>query len=625
MSKPHSNTQKGRNAQTVKVCTDGAAREIWLHLLSDFQQIEGADFRLAAKAALDNGISCFREYQFPEMGIVSPARYKRGKQLESLFKKYRFTQDMYTETELTERTLEKFSAEQTRFASVRPCFPALAGLVIRRARRIARSILGKYNPEIDLEYVRFGRKSSIGCPLASAYIDHKLTNAKAFTSSSQCVEWLKERILSKDSLLLELMTEMGIPHSCESLPIHDSLNLILAPKSWKIHRPITPLTLVGLYYTYGVGGQIQSALKAHRLDITRLQAVHQALVQKNSVSMNLATADLRSASQSLVSELLNGVLPRDWYNAIKLSFSHQVVIDGKATYCASVLPMGNGLTFPTETLVFYVLLKAISELSKVRGRISVYGDDLIYPSRLHKYVAKIFPLLGCTLNLDKTFVKAPFRESCGSDFYRGADVRPMFLPDTPQHLTPQHYTVFLYKCVNSLLRRWDPSEIEGTLRFLLQEIMKFSPFVLRVPPSFPDTAGVKLERPEMTIGSEYGIKWSPVNVLFYSGSKWFHFHYLHQRPKDREVESAKPYYWLALQGRIDDIDLSKNFWDIDIPAERPQASLKWVCLKYKRPTIHPSGRTTLQVVKKVSLVCASRLPAKIVDKETRRETVSDWL
>lgn len=554
----------------VRYDTDVAAKKIWLQLLRDFRGSEGQDFCRKAEDQFMSGISAFRDYEFPELGFMPVRRYKRYMQLSSLLKKYRFKHDKYTDDELDERTLNKFFQDQAVFASHKP-LSLLSHRVLQRARLHAKRILGRYDPEYTCTCYRFGKKSSIGCPYSLAYIDHKLGDARAFTGSSECAQWFYNEVLSNEGPLRDHIERMGFTVNDENCN-HESLTLVNVPKTWKTHRPITPLTLLGLAYSYGVGEQVDLALRSEGIDIRRQQHRHRKIVEWASRNRKYATADLSNASNALLSWLLNRTLPREWYTAIKRTFSHQLVINGVEGihYTESVLPMGNGLTFPVETLVFYVILKAIAELAEVKGFISVYGDDLIYPSRLHKYVSCIFPLIGFTINKDKTFVKAPFRESCGSDFYRGHDVRPAFLPDSHQLLSRKKYTAWLYKVYNALCRRWDEEEIRSTLMLILTELAMTGETLYRVPPSYPDGAGIRVSDPTVTPLDTNLLPWEPILLRFTHGSRWFVFKYLVMTPKRRYVKSVFPYYWLALK-RLDDV-VPQSFWDTDFSG---LASVNW--------------------------------------------------
>lgn len=613
-----------RKAVSCHYDTDKVARSIWATLLRDFRTSEGENFCRKAENAFYTDFTEFRDDSiYPELAEVPVGRFKRYMQLRSLLKKYRFAKDVFTNEELEKKTLDKYFIEQERLAFHTPMGP-LALKVVQRARKIARSILGEFSPEDTIIQAKFGKKSSIGCPLSLAYIDEKLSNVRAFTGSSQCSRWFFGSVLSGDKLLSQMVDRMDLRAHPENLE-HESLNLINVPKSWKTYRTITPLTLLSLFYSYGVGKQVTERLQKAGLDIRKLQHRHRKLVKQFSMSRTHATADLSAASDSLTSEILNRILPRPWYVALKKAMTHQVVYNlaGKTVqaYTESVLPMGNGFTFPVETLIFYCIIKAIGDLAEVGGLFSVYGDDLIYPSRLHKYVVGIFPHLKLVLNLDKTFVSYPFRESCGSDYYRGCDVRPFFLQGERELLTRTQYLAFLYKTYNGLTRRWDEDEIRSTLRYLLIEIASVTSSILRVPPGFPDTAGIKVENPGVVPLGMFELPLSPIVANFCNGSRWFAFTYLSSTSSRRFVKLVEPYYWLALQGKTDEI--SQNFWVTDFSCynEAPASSLNWV-KQVKRRYYKRGGRKILK--KHVSYLpsVASRSGTILKIKDG---FISDWI
>lgn len=364
--------------------TDTTARKVFTELLSDFRTVHEnfrMDLKLDGYAAFKSHVNSIRTpYDY---SAASLQRFKAHAQVACLLKKYRFEDDVYTDKEIDTRTLDSFRQNQQRLDSI-----CVTGLVQTRvlsvARRIARSILGVFQEDDMIPHLRFGAKASIGCPLRLSHIDIKLSDVRAFSGSGWMVGWFKDRVLAKDPILkgmLDRILPEGKPH------IVSSLTLQLVPKTYDKRRPITPLPLIDLYYSNGIGGLVQERLALEELpvgqkpiDIRRQQDRHRRLVQKYSKSRTHATADLSAASDSITSPLLNRILPRSWYRALKPLFYRTMVIDGVSTHVHSVLPMGNGATFPVETLVFYVLLRALAELTGIRGEISVYGDDLIYPS-----------------------------------------------------------------------------------------------------------------------------------------------------------------------------------------------------------------------------------------------------
>jgi hypothetical protein len=609
--------------------TDNVAINVYSNLARDFQASEGRDFYASNVEALFTSVTKFRSLPEKELGFISKARFKRTKQMEHVLKKYRFSNDAYTDCELSERTINKFIDDQLRLH--KPMDLKLTGYaVVQRARKICRRILGEFPGDDVITNARFGRKSSIGCPLSLAYIDIKLSVKKAFTATRDTAKFFFDQVLPGDHILKRIVKDVVKNVDKERLRFK-SLMLVEVPKTWKVYRLITPLTLIGLFFSYGIGRVVQSRLKDAGLDISKLQDIHRALVKSFSVNCRHATADLSAASDSITSELLNRILPRPWYRAVRKTFVRQLNLrDGRSISTCSVLPMGNGATFPVETLIFYCLIKAIGELSHTKGIYSVYGDDLIYPSSIHKYVCNVFPQLHLILNTDKTFVSYPFRESCGSDFYRGCDVRPYMMKGERKLLTRVRYEAHLYQVYNGLVARWDPLEIRDTIKWLLSELAMVSHGILRVPPSFPDSSGLRVKSWNDLPLSYNLLPFSPIVVRFTRGTRWFQFDLLTVTPKKRVVKTTEPYYWLALQGYNDEPE-EHGLWHAKylppsihtLPRVLPKGSLSWNKIGYRKPRYY-RGRKVVDGRKLFQAVVSARKGDTVSTASTKTGSITYW-
>jgi hypothetical protein len=98
--------------------------------------------------------------------------------------------------------------------------------------------------------------------------------------------------------------------------------------------------------------------------------------------------------------------------------------DGKVISQEKFSSMGNGFTFPLETLIFWSLAASCCE-SDVEA--SAFGDDLIVPTYAYGLLTEVLRSAGFLVNQTKSFHKGPFRESCGKDYFRGTDVRPAYM------------------------------------------------------------------------------------------------------------------------------------------------------------------------------------------------------
>lgn len=575
----------------IRYNTDRAAFMIFEKLRGDARSSLGQDRYEGMYNALTLSPISFRDYTLKEVGMVDPYVFKWDHQMNSLLKKYRFENDKYTDDELEQNTTKSYIDFQNSLS----WSPYKSGtkLILKEARRIMSSILGDYNPDEIVPHLQFGRKSSIGCSLANAYIDYKLCQPKAFTSSSLIAQWFETTVLPVDPHLRSIVRRLkrkGYPPSYARI---DHLNLVNVPKSWKTLRSITPLTLLGLYYTYGIGGVLVERLRSAGLDLSVLQFRHRELAKTYSRSLTHVTADLSRASDSLTKRILMHILPRKWWNAIRIALTHKIKIQGSNSvfYTESVLPMGNGFTFPLETLAFFCLIKAVGHTMNVKGTYSVYGDDLIYPRRIHSGVVALFEQLKLTMNKDKTYVRYPFRESCGGDYYRGIDVRPFIVPDRYQLLTKTRYLAFLYKCANGLKRRWSEDEIPQTFAWITNEIGMISNVIHYVPPSFPDFSGIRCDLSELY---RYNHK---LTFGFSNGSRRYRFPYLRSVPKDRFVVDESVYYWLKLS-RGHDFIIDRDYQDNAYPPEevsqvfylryKKDKSQKWTCVSYVHEKLNTS-------------------------------------
>lgn len=530
---------------------DRVAWNLFPQLIQDFRDVLGHDFATHGLAAWEDGVASLRDYEWPTLGQVDVFRFKAYRQLELLFKRHTFIGDTVDKKGRAQAAIEKFDSFQQALPMSRPTGLSVH-MVLQEARKLAREILGPFELSEAIPYMKIGGKATLGGPREKAYLDLKLGDPKALTCPSRLRKAVFE-VIGGDPTFRSIIRSIFRMDGQKPNLSANVLDLVPVPKSWKIDRLITPLTLLGLFWSYGVGGVIEKRLCDAGLDIRRLSEVHKRLAKKYSVSKTHVTADLVSGSDGIMRWLLMCILPREWYRSVKLTFVDQLAYKGSVIFTNSALPMGNAATFPVETLVFYCLIKAIGNLAKVEGVFSVFGDDLIYPRRIHKYVAKIFPTLGLNINGDKTFVNSNFRESCGGDYYHGCDVRPALLPEnTSTHLRGLRYQQYLYKILNSLLTRWDEAEIPRTVAYLESEIIRTSPNhkVLRVPLSYPPTAGKQVDNPFAPVdGMCYG-KINKINYVLASppfvgyGDMMYTFDAIVSTPKRRRpVLSVVPYYW----------------------------------------------------------------------------------
>lgn len=203
--------------------------------------------------------------------------------------------------------------------------------------------------------------------------------------------------------------------------------LFTVPKTAVIDRVAAKEPDANIFCQKAVGDFFRRRLRrVARIDLND-QSVNKRLAQHGALTGSLATIDLSSASDSLSDALVNILLPPKWYALLSALRSPVTDIDGVSHTNEMFSSMGNGFTFELESLVFWALAKSTCHLSGTRGRISVYGDDIIIPTSIARSFFRVLYWVGFTPNSSKSFVDGPFRESCGGHYYRGTDVTPFYL------------------------------------------------------------------------------------------------------------------------------------------------------------------------------------------------------
>jgi hypothetical protein len=225
------------------------------------------------------------------------------------------------------------------------------------------------------------------------------------------------------------------------------------PKDDTTSRLIAIEPSLNMFYQLGLGRLLEERLVSFfGLDITSQPQINQEAARFGSVTDSLTTLDLSNASDSLGLPMLRWALPGPIMDLLELLRSPQASLPSEQLELHMVSTMGNGFTFPLETLVFscvvvacikslrgnpvrpYTSSLAGQESNDLLGYWGVFGDDIICHKLATQRVVRLLGLLGFEVNGDKSFVEGSFRESCGRDFFKGHDVRGVYIKrlDTPE-------------------------------------------------------------------------------------------------------------------------------------------------------------------------------------------------
>jgi len=211
------------------------------------------------------------------------------------------------------------------------------------------------------------------------------------------------------------------------------------PKTVKTDRPIAIEPTLNVMLQLGVDGHVRRRLKRWGIDIDD-QTKNIRLAREGSLNKtewSPVTIDLQSASDTVSLRLVKMLLPPDWFEFLcAIRSPHGELPRGARLRYSKLSSMGNGATFAIETLVFASVCYAASvmQLGRYdREAIAVYGDDIVVPRLLSNWVVALLEASGFTVNSQKSFVNLNgVRESCGSDWVEGTNVRPVYLKECPE-------------------------------------------------------------------------------------------------------------------------------------------------------------------------------------------------
>jgi len=211
------------------------------------------------------------------------------------------------------------------------------------------------------------------------------------------------------------------------LQIMDSSMMFTVDKKSDIDRVACKEPEVNMSLQRGIGEFIRSKLQKVGIDL-RDQTQNQRLA-KVAYAQGLATVDLSAASDSITRQLAFHCLPFSLWSICEDLRVESTLLPGsdEPVFLEMFSSMGNGFTFELESLLFYAITRVVARRSGIKGRISVYGDDIICHRKIVPRLTRLFAWLGFRVNQKKTNYVGPFRESCGKHYHRGHDITPFYI------------------------------------------------------------------------------------------------------------------------------------------------------------------------------------------------------
>lgn len=285
--------------------------------------------------------------------------------------------------------------------------------ILLSAQHKIRDILGPV-PKLSQLRLRFGPGGTTTVSKKNASVTRKLGTTLA--CSEPLIPYLSE-VLHELPAFCDFEGDQGIV----SVEVHPG-KLTFVPKDAKQYRSVVTEPVLSGMCQLGIGDYMKRLLLGAGLDI-RDQDKNQVLARIGSLTGDLATLDLSSASDLVSKELVAFLLPVDWWSFLKRYRSSSVSYEGDIINLEKFSSMGNGYTFALETLIFYALSWAACPKDAV---VRAYGDDIIVPTQYAPLVIEVLESCGFDINMNKSFWEGPFRESCGADYLSGINIRPYY-------------------------------------------------------------------------------------------------------------------------------------------------------------------------------------------------------
>ena len=451
MAKRHSSPVRAINARCASLSAQFASR---------FCEVSGSEFGRRVSTLISNG----KWDELVELAVdpgnyVNPWDYRVDYCISSLLSKADFLPlevdraavaiSKFLDAEEICRITNRRLRTELRVPSVGI---SMASYIHTAAHKIA-SVLGDFSWDEAEAGFSWGPGASTRLPRAKASPVYKYSGKPEVTPKAALLAYTA---INRIPLWRKGITTLSEVQLEDLLSLQLYNKVITVPKNAKTDRVIAVEPCMNMYLQKGLGTMIRRRLRKVGVDLND-QSKNQKLAWLASLGDELATIDLSAASDTISYELVRLLLPGDWFDALEAVRSESGVLpSGDKVRFQKFSSMGNGYTFELESLIFWALCQAVLELAGEKGVVSVYGDDIVFPSAHVLTLQEVFSFCGFTMNEKKTYASGPFRESCGKHYFRGVDVTPFYIREDVSSI-PR-----IFWLANSLVR-WLSREGHGTL------------------------------------------------------------------------------------------------------------------------------------------------------------------
>jgi len=250
-----------------------------------------------------------------------------------------------------------------------------------------------------------------------------------------------------------------------------------------------------MFFQLGIGAVLEGHLAyTFGIHLDSQPERNRELARIGSETGLFSTIDLSSASDSMSLKMLEVFLPRNVLAWLKCFRSPLATIGDESIELNMISTMGNGFTFPLQTIFFscivsaaaksrgFKLFQSLEDKRRYSGNYGVFGDDIICHKLITRDVLRLLEITGFKVNADKTFIEGPFRESCGYDYFSGHNVRGVYV----KTLKGQNSRYALINNLNIWSARHGIT-LSSTQKYLLSTV-RYQP----IPPLENEDAGIRV-------------------------------------------------------------------------------------------------------------------------------------
>lgn len=291
----------------------------------------------------------------------------------------------------------------------------------------------------------------------------KLSDQSTLTYTPSILEWYGPN-LAKGAFGRDIRRRhlFGVLKECCT----QANQVITVPKDCDKDRVIAVEPLLNMYCQQGWKAVMTHYLRKWGITLEnqgRNQELAKLASDRGFSRDSWSTIDLSSASDTVCVELVRGLLPKGWYDVLDSVRCAEGNVDGCVIRYEKFSSMGNAITFPLQCLLFASVVRAAGRIVGERATYRVYGDDLVVPVASTLLVIDALRFFGFVPNVTKTYVTGHFRESCGADYFFGAEVRPCYLKRELSHPTS------VYEFFNRLQRKSPAHPLLDTLYSFVED------------------------------------------------------------------------------------------------------------------------------------------------------------